>query len=477
MTAAFWNTVDRAFVALASVKITVVVLIALTVLAVPGTSIMQVNISNVDPGIMYDYDFWKWGQALQLFTSYHSFWYVGLMVLLSMNLIACSVIRWPQMLKLAIAEPVAWSEETFKQQPANMVHEFSHKESDADRALDLTANVLREKLGVKAQVIQKGSGEFQLFWQSGRWSRIANYLVHTSLLVIFAGAIVGAMYGFEGAANIPSGAAVDTLLLFKEGKASGLQSAPGGLKNEKLFGFRVQAEQFAVSFYPDWPGRPQEFMTKLNFIENGSVVDSATIRVNEPHEYKGFTFYQASYGKMGDFLLQYRIVDRQDPSRQSRVSSKLNEPQPLGGAGTGVLVPVQAVLDLQSMGPGVQFQQFVNNQPLGKPFWVLKDFPDFDWTSRKESSFGVILDSVEEHYFTGLQIGHDPGAPIYWIGAVGMLLGTFYALFVTHRKHYLLYRNGKVLFSASIHRLPFGFESEVRRIAKVLESSLAKARS
>src|SRR5450432_2489528 len=109
----FWNWVDRTWLQMASVKITLFVFLSLLLLAIPGTVVMQINISNVDPGVQYDYDFWKFGQLTQLFTAYHSFWYVGLVALLAMNLIACSVERWPQMWKLAMAKPVAWAKETF----------------------------------------------------------------------------------------------------------------------------------------------------------------------------------------------------------------------------------------------------------------------------------------------------------------------------------------------------------------------------
>ena len=103
MAAVFWRSVDRVWEAMASVKLTIVILVGLLLLGIPGTLVLQYNISNVDPGLQYSYDFWKFGQVMQLFTAYHSFWYVALMVVLSLNLVACSINRWPQMWKLANA--------------------------------------------------------------------------------------------------------------------------------------------------------------------------------------------------------------------------------------------------------------------------------------------------------------------------------------------------------------------------------------
>ena len=72
-----WNRVDRIWDTLASVKLTLVILTALLLLSIPGTLVLQHNISSVDPGMEYSYSFWNFAQYLELFTAYRSFWYVG----------------------------------------------------------------------------------------------------------------------------------------------------------------------------------------------------------------------------------------------------------------------------------------------------------------------------------------------------------------------------------------------------------------
>ena len=461
--ALFWNWVDRCWLALASVKLTLVVFAALLLLAIPGTIFLQFNISNVDPGIQYEYDFWKFGQFIQLFSAYHSFWYTGLVVILAMNLIACSVERWPQMLKLARAKPVKWSDETFDLQDKSLRYSWTSPLSKTE-ALTKVQSALKGPW-VKPVLLADEADGFQIFWQSGRWSRISNYLVHSSLLIVFLGAIVAAMYGFEGAANIPSGSAVDTFLIFNEGKGSGLRPAPGGLINERLLGFRIEAEQFDVNFYEDFPGRPKEFISKLNIIEDGKIVKSKTIRVNDPLEHRNFVLYQASYGRLGDFDLRFRVVNKSDTQEpQLYVRSKLGELRDLAKYQVNI-VPLRASLDVQNLGPGVLFQEVVNGQAAGEPFWALKEHPNFDLQRRASSKYGVVVDDVKELFYTGLQIGYDPGAPIYWFGCAGMLLGTFYALFVTHRKYYLKFQNGRFLLAGTVNRLPMGFEAKLKKLS------------
>jgi cytochrome c biogenesis protein len=467
--------VDKAWDALASVKLTIFILVALLLLAIPGTVVLQYNISNVDPGVQYSYDFWSLGDSIQLFTSYHSFWYTGLIALMSINLIACSVNRWPQMLRLAVAKPVLWARETFLLQPSDTLHDWKTPLSAEEAKTRLIESVrrptwLRPFGWGKPVLLEDAPGRFQLFWQTGRWTRIANYLVHTSLLVIFTGAIVSALYGFEGAVNLPTGQAVDTFIVFKEGKFSGLQSVDGGLINERLLGFRLRAEDFRVKFYPDFPGRPSDFISRLSIERQGQKFMEKTIVVNDPMEFEGMAIYQSSYGPMNDYRLQLRVIDKARPIEgQSFVKTKLGEVQDLPSH-KARFVAVQALMDVQGFGPGVQFQILEGETPRGKPFWVLKDHQNFDFRNRSEP-WGIVIDELDELYFTGLQVGYDPGAPIYWLGCLGMLLGTFYALFITHKKYYAQYENGRLTFTATIHRLPFGFEKAVARHAARLKSA------
>ena len=463
--------VDKAWDALASVKLTMVILLGLTLLSIPGTVILQYNISNVDPGMQYGYDFWKFARSIQLFTSYHSFWYVGLMVILSLNLIACSVNRWPQMWKLAVAKPVKWGKDTFTRQPKELNFEFEtsiDKEEARKRVLDYATHPFTQR----PAILEESDNKFQVFWQVGRWSRIANYMVHTSLLVIFAGGIISSLYGFEGAANIPSGGAVDTLIIFKEGKVSGLQRAPGGLINEKMLGFRIRVKDFQVKFYEDWPGRPSDFISRVQILKDGVPVKEKSIRVNDPIEYNGVVMYQASYGRLGNYELEIRVVDKDTPVRgQSYQKTRLGDVVDLPQYGVSY-VALQALPDVQGFGPGVQIQELEGENPVGQPFWLLQEHPEFDFKNRENSKYGLVLDSAEELYFTGLQIGYDPGAPVYWWGCFFMLVGTFYALFVTHRKFYVHFEDGKVRFAGTIHRLPFGFERVMLKKCEELKASL-----
>ncbi len=104
-----------------------------------------------------------------------------------------------------------------------------------------------------------------------------------------------------------------------------------------------------------------------------------------------------------------------------------------------------------------------DGKPYEEPFSVYAKYPNLKYNT--DPRYQVVLDGVRENLYTGLQIGYDPGAPLYWFGCLGLLIGTFYALLVTHRKFHLRYENGEVLFAGTIHRLPSGFERQVAKWA------------
>ena len=60
--------------------------------------------------------------------------------------------------------------------------------------------------------------------------------------------------------------------------------------------FTIRCDDFKVSFYPS--GLPEEWRASLSIIEQGNVVKSQDVIVNDPLHYKGISIFQASYGRL-----------------------------------------------------------------------------------------------------------------------------------------------------------------------------------
>jgi len=137
-----------------SVKLTIALLIVIALASIFGTVIPQQEatelfVSRLSPGAASVF------QKLQLFDIYRSIWFMVLMVLLSVNLIVCSINRLPVSWRL-FRKPSAPDEaQVFKNQP-------SDRTILVERALDKEAarleNILRKRYrGVQRKDTDKGS--------------------------------------------------------------------------------------------------------------------------------------------------------------------------------------------------------------------------------------------------------------------------------------------------------------------------------
>jgi cytochrome c biogenesis protein len=234
-------------------------------------------------------------QSLGFFDMYHSWWFILLLSLLCINLIACSIKRLP-VIWVTITRPILVMSD-------GLGSSLSSRKTfmvigDASTLRNRVTAVLKTEFA--APVITEDDGAFHLFAQKSPWSRMAVYAVHLSMLVIFFGAIIGSLFGFKGYVNIIVGETVSNVMSRSD--------------KEIDLGFAVRCEQFSVANYPN--GAPKEFKSILTVLENGRPVPDYTnvrVIVNDPLSYKGITFYQTSYGKLGEHEFTISDPDGKNP--------------------------------------------------------------------------------------------------------------------------------------------------------------------
>ncbi|NIQ95537.1 MAG: cytochrome c biogenesis protein ResB, partial [Desulfuromonadales bacterium] len=86
-----------------SLKLTITTLILLAVTSIIGTVLPQTSSPQENLQRFGETKF-KIFQALDFFDMYHSWWFLGLMAIFSLNLIACSIKRLPRVMK-TVKEP------------------------------------------------------------------------------------------------------------------------------------------------------------------------------------------------------------------------------------------------------------------------------------------------------------------------------------------------------------------------------------
>jgi cytochrome c biogenesis protein len=135
----------------ASLKLTIPLLLLLAALSVIGTLIPQ-NATESEYLRLYSKDTYYLVRGLGLTDMYHSWWFVAVLGLLAVNLIACSVRRLP---------------------------------------------------GLWRQVRTTHSG----------YARLGVYVTHLSVLLLLAAGVIGALWGFKGYVSIETGATVSSVIL------------------------------------------------------------------------------------------------------------------------------------------------------------------------------------------------------------------------------------------------------------------------
>lgn len=391
--------------------------------------------------------------ALGFFDMYHSWWFILLLYLLTLNLICCSIKRLPRVWKI-VSEPVLVMDETY-QKGLSSVKELKLRGSKPELKEKVSA-VLKAEFG--EPVVTERDGEIHLFAQKSPYARLGVYVVHLSIVIIFIGALIGSFFGYKAYVNIPEG-----------GSVSQVASRSGKMID---LGFEVMCEKFSVTFYDT--GAPKEFKSILTVLENGKPVPGQTsvpVIVNDPLTHKGITFYQSSYGPT-DEGAKYHITVRDRTTGQA-VPMEGRQGERLALPGGAFLSVMEATMDVRPFlkefdGPGAQVEF---TPPGGQPesFVILSQKFD-SFNAQRGGNLVISFDGMDQKYFTGLQVAKDPGVWVVWLGCFLMVVGIIMAFFMSHRRVWARIADDGVTVGGSASKNPAGFEMQFDELVQKLNN-------
>jgi len=422
-----------------SLKLSIFLLIALAVTSIIGTIVKQ-NGSVEEYLQEYSEGTIRFFNALGFFDMYHSWWFILLLYLLTVNLVACSIKRLPRVWKI-VSEPVVVLDDGLEKSLTNL-HEMKSGDSPETAKGKLTAFL---SANFASPTITETDGEIHLFSQKSPYSRLGVYVVHLSIIVIFIGGILGSLLGYKAYVQIPEGGGVSSVY-----KMSG--------RGEQIdLGFTVKCEKFSVAFYDT--GAPKEFKSILSVVDGGkTVIDKRPIVVNDPLTYKGITFYQSSYGPAGDPLYRITVTDRKS-GRAERLALREGEPAKLawGGAVRVIAVANEVGHDFPACsGAGVRVELI---QPDGKSEYAvaLQNPACKNFDEQRGGAQIVTFDGMEAKYYTGLQVAKDPGVWVVWTGCLLMVVGICMAFFMSHRRIWIRIARGRIVVAGTASKNQGGF--------------------
>lgn len=440
---------------LASLRLTIFLLLALAVTSIIGTVIPQ---GEVPPEYIHSIsqNKLKLYEALGFFDMYHSWWFVGLLVLFTVNLIVCSIKRLPHVWRF-VSCPAKELDDSLLN---GLNYRLNIPLNGARIPHETFSSMLREKFG--SVTVTESTDAVHLFSERNSTSRLAVYVTHLSIIIIFVGSIIGSVYGYKGYVNIIEGDNISSVQT-RSGKTVDL-------------GFSVRCEDFSVSHYPN--GSPKEFKSILTVVnKDGASVPGFTrlpIIVNDPLQYKGITFYQSSYGKTGDHRFVLSEPDGSSPrplTIRSGGSAQLPD-----GSGICLMEATQDVSQFQPgfSGPAAQVEVHLSNGS-NKTFIV---YGGNDGMNRMNIPYtgGKLLkyQGGEEFEYTGLQVTKDPGVWVVWIGCTLMILGIYGAFLMSHRRIWIRITADEVTVAGHTNKNPAAFATVFEQLADTVRQKISE---
>ena len=411
--------VRRVWQSLSAIKTGVILLIVTVIVSAAGTVILQRPVT--DPDDMqraYSPQMLRLLDGLGLTDVFHAWWFVVLLGLVSLSIIAASIQRFPNSWRF-FSRPYKSPDETFRKVlPTHALIPVRDEEaglSAAERAL--------QKAGFKPERMVREKS-FSLFGERNRLSEMAVYIVHASLLLIFLGGIVDALYGWRG------------FLMLTRGEQSNQVQQQNG--NKRTLPFAIRCDGAGQENYAD--GTPKKWWSNLTVVENGDVIQRKEIVVNDPLVYHGIRFYQASYGKTGKIDKVILKATAKGGGETKEIALGLDETLPLDNDTTVRLaefIPDYVVRDGQVYTRSNDLENpaahlVVESNKTGPVNVWLPPIEGFE--QNEASPYTFEGKNVQMAYFTGLEVSHEPGQWAVWAGVVVMGLGLVVVFYLVHMR-------------------------------------------
>ncbi|MCE5249745.1 cytochrome c biogenesis protein ResB [bacterium] len=457
---------------LSSLQFGIVVLVTITIVAVIGTVIPQ----GQPP------DFYSGHYGTMLYTvismfrfdrTYSSPLFIGLLFLFGLNLVLCSLVKFPRLLAMTLRPDLTPDRGKLRAMPVFVAL--------TDRSLDEIGGLFAEK-GFPLKRV----GENRFF--GSRWSMgyLGASFVHVSLIVLLAGGLTSLMTGVRGSLVLEQGDEASSVIL-RNGQ-------------EMPLGFSVTLDRFDVLFYEDFPGRPKSFTSSVTVTPANRAAFTKVIRVNHPLMLNGFTVYQSSYGASerkepetaADDTVRVVVSLQGAPESMPPVATfdmTADARYTVPGFGDSITVRLAELYrDFRRGGsssgaanPAVKIDVLVHDETRWSVY-AFKNFPGLNMPmNQKGLDFTFTMKDIfmagngpagdggnvrQPEYYTVLGVVRDSGVTVMWIGAILLVTGMFVSFYIRPKRIWVLEDRGEILIGARTKGDPGPLRSYIHTIVK-----------
>lgn len=278
------------------------------------------------------------------------------------------------------------------------------------------------KVGGYRVLREERNGETHLYADRFRFARLATVPFHIALILVLVGGIVGARWGFR-----------ETVFTVPEGSTRALGHGTG---------LSVRLDDFSDTYREN--GQPREYRSDITLLKEGEPVKTGSATVNNPLTHGDTVFYQSGFGQ----AVVLRVADAEgrmlfDDALALEFVSTLNADAP---AATIELPPLGLRLTVIAPDgkPANAPEQDTLRLNSGELYFLLRPLgPESPLTSptgvkalqgQQASVGGVTIDFVRERRFAVLQVGRNPGIPIFVVASFMMVGGLAVTFYFPHRR-------------------------------------------
>lgn len=452
-----------------SIKVGVSIIAIIAIAAAVGTILPQEYFIPIgaDPLQHYTEQYGTFGTLyykLGFTQLYSSWWFVLLMGLLALSLIAASVDRGVPLYKSLKNQRAKKHASFFKRQ--RLFKEYESNENA--KALAETFENKKYKL--------KTDGDHYLL-EKGRLSRWGPYINHTGLIILLAGSML----------RFFPGVYIDEIIYAQEGETVSIPTTDGQyyMRND---GFTLDTYDedagtvFDQSLQNNMEMTISNFQTDITMFENKTAdivgsspdleeIESYSIRVNHPYYFDDYELYQSSYDNSQMKSMTFRLEDSEGNVLGENFTVGLDDPADSYEITEDITINMKAYspdfLEIDENGtlisetPVPTNPAFVFEVAAGdtSELSLLQIMNSTDITQDNEYSIKFV--EAEEHMASVLTLKKDLSMPIIATGFVIFLIGLFIGSYINHRRIWINAEGDTMKIAAHTNKNYFGLKKEM----------------
>ncbi|OGK08852.1 MAG: hypothetical protein A2W80_06355 [Candidatus Riflebacteria bacterium GWC2_50_8] len=359
---------------------------------------------------------------------------------------------------------------------------------------------------------------------SGKVSLLGGMSLHIGLLLVLAGGLIGGYLGVETVVRGSKGDLVPVAPLEAVRAARDADRIARVARNIREFSpedprldkmreeidalhsiyksglaspaFKIAFDELWVENYQTPDGRGmgvKSWNSRVRFIDQSHESEPVQVMVNQPVSYGDYTFYQSSWNKFYHKVsLQVEFVGDASASSQLAIKAgafpqtvelKLKEPyKPAWSPYEFVMMDFMPDFRIindrfvsvshELNNPAAMIVAYDSSGAVAGRAWA---FPQDRMSMAGHVTsmpFQFTFISAEPEYESGMQMAHDPGKPLVWVGCLLFTLGMIMSFYVPYRESWLLvYPDGKAYIAISGNRPAKIFADDLQQLDRQLTNN------